>query len=89
MILLIGVETGAAFLTYGFLDMLPLWAFCWFFFGFGAIALLGAKLLLPLFKPFQEKKPAAGSAAQSADAEFKLSDDDEDSMDELKKMDGM
>ena len=89
MILLVGVEAGAAILTYGFLDMLPLWAFCWFFFGFGAIALLGAKLLLPLFKPFQEKKTAAEGAAQSSDTEFKLSDDDVDSMDDLKKMDGM
>ncbi len=57
MILLVAVEIGAAALTYGFLDMLPLWAFCWFFFGFGAIAMLGAKLLLPLFKPFQEPNP--------------------------------
>lgn len=87
MILLIGVEAGAAFLTYGFLDMLPLWAFCWFFFGFGAIAMLGAKLLLPLFRPFQtERKEPEGS--QPAEEQPRLSDDDEDSMDELSKLDG-
>ena len=61
MILLVAVELGAGLLTYGYLDMLPLWAFCWFFFGFGAIALLGARLLLPLFRPYQpareEKAP--------------------------------
>ena len=89
MILLVGVEAGAAFLTYGFLDMLPLWAFCWFFFGFGAIAMLGAKLLLPLFKPFQEKKSDPGSSNGLKETSFRLSDDDEDSMDELQKMDGM
>ena len=86
MILLVGVEIGAGFLTYGFLDMLPMWAFCWFFFGFGAIALLGAKLLLPLFKPFQEAKT---DAAAGQGMEFRLSDDDVDSMDELEKMDGV
>lgn len=109
MILLVGVEAGAFFLTYFYLDMLPLWAFCWFFFGFGAIAMLGAKLLLPLFKPFQQGE--AASAAQPARnageskgtsakteasglegytrEELKLSDDDEDSMDDLHKLDGV
>jgi len=152
MILLVAVEAGAALLTYGFPDMLPMWAFCWFFFGFGAIAMLGAKLLLPLFMPFQEgyvetpkpsgkntdtakKKQAVAAAgtddqlpqketpeaqdqakpdqakpdrakpdpdAEGLDAwdndipdqddrdqTFRLSDDDLDSMDELKKLDGL
>jgi len=125
MILLVAVELGAAALTYGFLDMLPLWAFCWFFFGFGAIAMLGAKLLLPLFRPFQKeqtqaaadvpestvttvsgtkiavtgtgKKPSSEDAGLSSepaledesDLTFRLSDDDLDSMDELKKLDGV
>ncbi|MBQ9031816.1 MAG: YesL family protein [Parasporobacterium sp.] len=83
MILLVGVEAGAAFLTYGFLEMLPLWAFCWFFFGFGAIAMLGAKLLLPLFKPFQEQQ----SSGQTKEMEPRLSDDDEDSLEDLEKLD--
>ena len=86
MILLVGVEIGAGLLTYGFLDMLPMWAFCWFFFGFGAIAMLGAKLLLPLFKPFQETKPDGTS---ESGMEFRLSDDDVDSMDDLGRMDGI
>lgn len=126
MILLVGVEAGAAALTYGFLDMLPLWAFCWFFFGFGAIAMLGAKLLLPLFKPYQEPnaqpvqdvhadtittvsgekiavtgtetnarsapipaEQAENPAESEEDLTFRLSDDDVDSMDDLKKLDGI
>ena len=37
------------FLTYTDAQMMPLYAFLWTFFGFGAIAMLTAKLLLPLF----------------------------------------
>ena len=51
--------------------------------------MLGAKLLLPLFKPFQEKKSDPGSSDGSKETSYRLSDDDEDSMDELQKMDGM
>lgn len=39
-------------LTYTDLQMMPLYAFLWSFFGFGAIAMLGARLLLPEFKPY-------------------------------------
>ena len=85
MILLVAVEAGAAVLTYGYLDMLPLWAFCWFFFGFGAIAMLGTKLLLPLFRPYQDKK----DNASGEDISLRLSEYDDDTMDELGKMDGM
>ena len=90
--------------------------------------MLGAKLLLPLFKPFQEpdpepvqdvhadtittvsgkKIPVAGTEKNAAagqktgesgmpehladneeDLRFRLSDDDLDSMDDLKKLDGV
>ena len=85
MILLVAVEAGAAFLTYGYLDMLPMWAFCWFFFGFGAIAMLGTKLMLPLFKPY-----LAGTVSTSGeDITSRLSGYDEEDMDDLGKMDGM
>ena len=40
------------YLTYSDLQTLPLYAFLWAFFGFGAIAMLGAELLLPEFKPY-------------------------------------
>lgn len=38
-------------LTYSDPHYLPLYAFLWTLFGFGAIAMLGARLLLPDFKP--------------------------------------
>lgn len=38
-------------LTYTDLQYQPLYAFCWCTFGFAAVAMLGAKLLLPDFKP--------------------------------------
>jgi uncharacterized membrane protein YesL len=39
-------------LTYMDAQMMPLYAFIWAFFGFGAIAMLTAKLLVTEFKPF-------------------------------------
>ena len=39
-------------LTYSDAQDLPLYAFLWSFFGFGAIAMLSARLLLPEFKPY-------------------------------------
>ena len=38
--------------TYMDLQYQPLYAFCWCTFGFAALAMLGAKLLLPDFKPY-------------------------------------
>lgn len=48
------------YLTYSDPQTMPLYAFCWVFFGFGAIALLGATLLLPEFKPFLPLVDACG-----------------------------
>lgn len=47
-------------LTYSDPQTMPLYAFIWMFFGFGAIALLGAVLLLPEFKPFLPLVDACG-----------------------------
>ena len=41
-----------AILTYADLLLAPLFAFIWCFFGFGTIVMLGARLLLPEFKPY-------------------------------------
>ena len=41
-----------AILTYADLSLAPLFAFIWCFFGFGTITMLGARLLLPEFKPY-------------------------------------
>ena len=40
--------------------MAPLYAFLWFFFGFGAIAMIGAALLLPEFQPYLDQVDAEG-----------------------------
>ena len=40
------------YLTYSDPQYMPLYAFLWIMFGFGAVALLGSVLLLPEFKPF-------------------------------------
>ncbi len=40
------------YLTYTDAQTLPLYAFLWCFFGYGAIAMLSASLLLPEFRPF-------------------------------------
>ena len=40
------------YLTYTDAQYGPLYAFIWFFFGFGALALLGAYLLLPMYRPY-------------------------------------
>lgn len=47
-------------LTYTDPQMLPLYAFMWSAFGFGAIALLGSILLLPEFKPYLPLVDACG-----------------------------
>ncbi len=40
------------YLTYSDPQMMPLYAFCWFFFGFGAITMLTARLLLKDFSKY-------------------------------------
>lgn len=39
-------------LTYTDTDLLPLYAFCWTFFGFGTLAMLSSSLLLPVMEPY-------------------------------------
>lgn len=39
-------------LTYTDRDLLPLYAFCWTVFGFGALAMLSSSLLLPVMEPY-------------------------------------
>ena len=51
LIVLLFFHVFPLFLTYTDAQLMPLYAFLWTFFGFGAIAMLTAKLLLPLFAP--------------------------------------
>ena len=48
------------YLTYSDPQWGPLYAFIWFFFGFGAVTMLGAALLLPLFRPYLAQVDAEG-----------------------------
>jgi uncharacterized membrane protein YesL len=69
-------------LTYTDLKMMPLYAFIWTMCGFGLLAMLGATLLLPVFKPFL---PVVDS-----DGDF-VADPNEDeysSVDDLRELDG-
>lgn len=69
-------------LTYTDLKMMPLYAFIWTMCGFGLLAMLGATLLLPVFKPFL---PVVNS-----DGDF-VADPNEDeysSVDDLRELDG-
>ena len=46
------------FMTYRDIKLLPLYACCWFFFGFGLTAYVNSLLLYRMFKPFLEKEDA-------------------------------
>lgn len=48
------------YLTYTDPQMMPLYAFIWFFFGFGAVSMIGAALLLPEFVPYLDAVDAYG-----------------------------
>ena len=48
------------YLTYTDPQMMPLYAFIWFFFGFGAVAMIGAALLMPEFRPWLDEVDAGG-----------------------------
>lgn len=58
------------YLTYSDTQMMPLYAFLWTFFGFGAVAMLNASLILPEMLPWLPRVDAFGN--------FMTDDDDTD-----------
>jgi len=69
-------------LTFTDIKYLPLYAFIWVFCGFGLIAMLGAYLLLPVFRPFLDDTDAdAGTHNPNGDEEAALED--------LRELDGL
>jgi uncharacterized membrane protein YesL len=62
------------YLTYTDAQMQPLYAFIWFFFGFGAIALLIASLLLPSFKVYLPPVDACGDFILDMEEEERWAD---------------
>lgn len=48
------------YMTYQDLKLMPLYACCWFFFGFGLTAYINSLLFYRMFKPFLEKEDSHG-----------------------------
>ncbi len=69
-------------LTYSDLQNLPLYAFLWVMFGFGAIAMLGSTLLLRQFKIYLDDQ-------EEGDQVLDPKDDDEQALNDLRMMDGL
>ena len=59
-VILVFFNVFPLYLTYTDPQYLPLYSFLWTLFGFGAIAMLGARLLLPDFKPYLPLVDACG-----------------------------
>ena len=70
------------FLTYTDRQYLPLYGFIWAVCGFGLITMLGATLLLPVFKPFLDDIDEDGDDGQNPYG------DEYASMDDLRELDG-
>ena len=79
MLVILFFDIFPLYLTYTDPTYLPLYAFCWFFFGFGALAMLGATLLLPEFRPFLDK--------DLEQPEYR--DEEAEMLDELRELDGL
>lgn len=89
-------------LTYSDLQTLPLYAFLWSTCGFGLIALLTSRLLLPEFKPFLPEVDACGDFILDPEDEAKWADSPQaavpeggapekseaEILEEMKKLDG-
>lgn len=70
-------------LTYSDVKDLPLYAFIWVLCGFGLIAMLGATLLLPEFKPFLPEVDSDGDFVADP------SEDEAAALDDLRELDGL
>ena len=71
------------YLTYSDPQYMPLYAFLWIMGGFGAVAMIGASLLYPLFKPY---------LASETEEEMDYSEPDESeekALEELRMLDGL
>lgn len=49
------------YMTYQDLELLPLYAFCWFFFGFGLTAEINSYLFYRMFKPYLDSEDEPGA----------------------------
>lgn len=60
-ILIVIISVFPMYMTYQDYKLMPLWACCWFFFGFGLTAYLNSLMLYRLFKPYLEKESGTES----------------------------
>ncbi len=61
LIILLGISIAPAFITWAVPVYRPLFAFLWFFFGFAAISMLTAKLLVRDFTPYLQSNESCTS----------------------------
>ncbi len=61
------------FMTYQDYTLMPLWACCWFFFGFGLTAYVNSLLLYKMFRPYLEAEATAFS--EDNNSEIQPTDD--------------
>ena len=64
------------YLTYTDPQMMPLYAFIWTFFGFGAVAMLNSSLLLPQMRPWLPRVDAFGNFLTEEDVNEASAEDD-------------
>lgn len=55
-VLMLIVSVFPMYMTYQDYKLMPLWACCWFFFGFGLTAYVNSLMLYRLFRPYLEKE---------------------------------
>lgn len=80
ILVLVFFDVFPLFLTYSDPQMLPLYAFCWVAFGFGAVAMIGASLLV---KDFSEYLPTVYEEEEQTEKEERKA---EKTLEDMKKM---
>ena len=79
LIIILFFDIFPLYLTYSDPTYMPLYGFVWCTCGFGLLAMLGATLLLPQFRPFLDKDLETMDGISEEDRE----------MDDLRKLDGL
>ena len=77
-LLIVVISLLPMYMTYQDLELMPLYAACWFFFGFGLTAYINSKLLYRMFKPYLGEEEDVNE-----DANFSIDVDKADGLIEL------
>ena len=81
-LLILVVSLLPMYMTYQDLKLMPLYATCWFFFGFGLTAYINSKLLYRMFQPYLGEEEDI-----TADESFSIDVDKADGLIELMNKD--